>query len=219
MSSTAVGGIFQGNRTVSPTGPALSRFRVGTVEGMPASEPSSPIEVQLLPPTARSDNAAIARITALVNEVYATAEDGLWRDGADRTDAREMAALVGAGQIAVARLAGEIVGSVKVQRLDAATGEFGVLAADPAHRGIGIGRELVRFAERTCRADGAVVMQLELLVPRTWSHPSKQRLDGWYTRLGYRPVRSGTAEETHPTLAPLLATPCDFVTYQKVLTS
>ncbi len=160
----------------------------------------------------------ITRITALVNEVYAIAENGLWLDGADRTDTREMAELVGAGKIAVARLAGEIVGSVKIQRLDAATGEFGVLAADPAQHGIGIGRELVRFAEHTCRADGAAVMQLELLVPRHGSHPSKRRLDDWYTRLGYRPIRSGTAEETYPALVPQLATPCDFVTYQKDLT-
>jgi hypothetical protein len=38
-----------------------------------------------------------------------------------------------------------------------------------------------------------------------------------YTRIGYRPVRSGTIDESYPWLALLLATPCDFVIYHKDL--
>jgi hypothetical protein len=36
--------------------------------------------------------------------------------------------------------------------------------------------------------------------------------------MGYRPVRSGTIDEAYPNLAPLLATPCDFLIYRKELT-
>ncbi|MFD0855651.1 GNAT family N-acetyltransferase, partial [Actinomadura adrarensis] len=104
-----------------------------------------------------------------------------------------------------------------VQRLDGETGEFVMLAADPEHRGRGIGRELVRFAEELSRERGLGTMQLELLVPKTWTHPSKQSLHEWYTRLGYRPVRHGSIEESYPALAPDLATPCDFVIYHKKL--
>jgi len=60
-------------------------------------------------------------------------------------------------------------------------------------------------------------MQLELLVPRGWTHPTKEFLHSWYTRTGYRPVRSGTIDESYPQLAPRLATPCDFVVYHKDL--
>jgi hypothetical protein len=60
-------------------------------------------------------------------------------------------------------------------------------------------------------------MQLEVLVPRTWSHPTKEFLAEWYPRLGYRKVRVGTIDESYPDLAPLLATPCDFVIYRKEL--
>ena len=60
-------------------------------------------------------------------------------------------------------------------------------------------------------------MQLELLVPRGWSHPSKVFLDQWYTRMGYRVTRTGAIEEAYPELAPLLATPCDFLIYRKPL--
>jgi ribosomal protein S18 acetylase RimI-like enzyme len=176
-----------------------------------------PIEVRLLPATASADAAIIERVTDLINAVYAVAEDGLWVDAATRTTVDEVAELTRAGQIAVARLRGRIVGCVRVQRLDEVKGEFGMLAADPAHRGVGVGRELVRFAERYSREQGLETMQLELLVPRNWSHPTKEFLDAWYTRIGYRITRTGTIDEAYPALAPLLATPCDFVIYHKEL--
>jgi GNAT superfamily N-acetyltransferase len=157
------------------------------------------------------------RITDLTNEVYAVAEDGLWTEDATRTTMDEVAELTRAGEIVVARLDGRVVGSVRVQHLDERTGEFGMLVADPAHRGIGIGRELIRFAERECRAAGLRTMQLELLVPREWIHPTKEFLDAWYTRTGYRVARIGIIDEAYPDLAPLLATPCDFVIYRKEL--
>jgi ribosomal protein S18 acetylase RimI-like enzyme len=92
-----------------------------------------------------------------------------------------------------------------------------MLVADPAHRGTGVGRELVRFAERWSRKQGLSTMQLEVLVPRQWSHPGKESLKAWYTRVGYRQVRTGQIEESYPERAPLLATPCDFVIYHKSL--
>jgi hypothetical protein len=60
-------------------------------------------------------------------------------------------------------------------------------------------------------------MQLELLVPRDWTHPTKEFLAAWYGRMGYRVARTGTIDEAYPALAPLLATPCDFVIYEKDL--
>jgi GNAT superfamily N-acetyltransferase len=174
-------------------------------------------EVQLLPATAADDATLMERIADLINEVYAVAEEGLWIDGATRTTVDGVAELTRAGEIAVARVRGGIVGCVRVQRLDEGTGEFGMLVADPAHRGVGIGRELIRFAERSCREDGLATMQLELLVPRDWTHPTKEFLAAWYTRIGYRVARTGTIDEAYPALAPQLATPCDFVIYQKDL--
>ncbi|MGI8334562.1 GNAT family N-acetyltransferase [Actinomadura scrupuli] len=175
------------------------------------------VDVRPLPAAASTDTAVMEQVTELVNRVYSAAEEGLWIAGAARTTVGEIAGLTRAGEIAVARLDGRIAGCVRVRRLDGGTGEFGMLAADPGHRGSGVGRELVRFAERTCREGGLSVMQLELLVPRAWAHPSKEFLAGWYTRIGYRVVRRGTIDESHPHLAPLLATPCDVVIYHKAL--
>lgn len=179
------------------------------------------VAVEMVAPGAAGDVAAIGRLADLVNRVYAVAEDGLWADGWTRTSAPDIARLVAAGEIAVARHGDhdqDVVGIVRVRHLDHEVGEFGMLAADPAVRGKGIGRDLVDFAEDRCRRHGRTVMQLELLVPRARVHPGKASLDAWYSRLGYRPVHVGAVADTHPQLAPLLATPCDVVTYRKPLT-
>jgi GNAT superfamily N-acetyltransferase len=173
--------------------------------------------VASLPPAAADDTATVTRLTDLINKVYADAEAGLWTDGAQRTNPEEVAGFVRAGQIAVARLDGHLVGCVRVQPIDARTSEFGMLAADQAHRGLGVGRDLVRFAEHRVANTGHDTMRLELLVPREWSHPSKEFLAGWYDRLGYTVTGVGAVEDSYPGLAPLLATTCDFVIYEKNL--
>jgi GNAT superfamily N-acetyltransferase len=173
--------------------------------------------IEILPATTAQEERTVGEVTELVNEVYATAEAGLWVEGATRTSTDEMAGMIAAGEIAVARVDGRIVGCARIQELDDRVSEFGLLAAHPARRGEGIGRELVTFAERASGLHGSAVMQLELLTPCDWSHPSKEFLHAWYTRAGYRPVRTGRIDEAYPHLAPLLATPCDFVVYHKPL--
>ena len=166
----------------------------------------------------RSDHEPfVAEVTELINRVYADAEKGLWQPGTRRTGSAEIAKVVEAGELVAAYLDGELVGAVRVQRLASGEGEFGMLVASPAHRGVGIGRELVAFAEEWARGQGLDTMQLELLVPRGWTHPVKELLREWYTRLGYREVRRDPFERAHPALQPHLATPCDFVVYHKPL--
>jgi GNAT superfamily N-acetyltransferase len=178
--------------------------------------PSKP-ELEIVPATMAEDRGVVGELADLINRVYATAEAGLWVEGAARTTTTEVAEMIAAGEITVARANREIVGSIRIQQLDDRVGEWGMLAADPAHRGKGVGRELVRFAEEVSSKRGLTTMQLELLVPRGWSHPTKVFLHDWYTRIGYRQVRTGRLEESYPHLAPLLATPCDFVIYHKPL--
>jgi GNAT superfamily N-acetyltransferase len=145
-----------------------------------------------------ADDAVAADVTHLVNRVYATAEERLWGPDTDRTRLAEVTEFIRLGELAVARLNGRIVGAVRIQRLDNEVGEFGMLAASPDHRGIGIGRRLVDFAERLTTDRGLRTMRLELLVPQTWTHPTKRFLHDWYTRLGYRVVRKGSIEELIP---------------------
>jgi ribosomal protein S18 acetylase RimI-like enzyme len=165
------------------------------------------------------DAGLVAEVVDLVNMVYAVAEAGLWVQGAVRTSRQEIADYIRDGQITVASLDDRIVGCIRIRELDTCTGEFGMLAAAESHRGLGLGRQLVAFAERHSVERGLGTMQLELLVPRGWLHPSKEFLAGWYSRIGYHIVRRATIDEYYPQLMPLLAAPCDFVIYRKDLTT
>jgi GNAT superfamily N-acetyltransferase len=173
------------------------------------------LTVELLPPDAADDAALVADLSDRINRVYAVGEEGMWLEGAVRIQPAEVEASLRKGEIAVSRLDGRVVGSVRIRQLDSETGEFGLLVADPEHRGIGVGRELVRFAEEHARSRGLETMQLELLVPRDWTHPAKQFLHDWYSRLGYRVVSS---RDFSPEAAKLLATPVDFLVYERALT-
>jgi len=175
------------------------------------------LDIGMLPSVAADDAALMAQLTELINAVYAVAEKGLWVDGAARTTAEALTELARAGQVAVARVRGQIVGCIRIQLLGDGVGEFGMLAVIPASRGTGVGRDLVAFAEQAAKRRRCHTMQLEVLVPRAWTHPSKDFLTDWYTRSGYMLARVGAIEESYPELAPLLATPCDYMIYRKSL--
>ena len=174
-------------------------------------------EVGLVPAAASDDGTLAAGLAALVNEVYAVAERGLWRDGVARTTSTEITGLMRAGELAVARRGDVLAGCVHVRALDENRGELGMLATSPTQRSAGVGRALLRFAEEISAARGLRLMQLELLVPQDWTHPSKTFLENWYTRSGYRLVRTDRPQEAIPHLAPFLATACDYRIYHKAL--
>jgi GNAT superfamily N-acetyltransferase len=167
-------------------------------------------------PDAR-DLRLIDHLTSLINAVYASAERGVWRDGTLRTTTAELADLIRAGEIALATRGGQISGSVRVRDVAEDTSEFGMLVADPAQRGTGIGSALVAFAEQRSRRRGLRAMRLELLVPRARPHPGKQLLAAWYDRIGYRRVRVERIDEAYPHLVSQLATPCDIAIFEKSL--
>jgi GNAT superfamily N-acetyltransferase len=173
--------------------------------------------VGLLEAAESSDRRLVDRLTHLVNDVYRDAERGLWRDDAERTSATEIAGLIAARQIAVARRDGRIAGGVRVHDVGPDTAELGLLVSDPAQRGTGVGRALADHVEGHSRKRGLRAMRLELLLPRGWSHPEKEFLQTWYGRRGYRRIRTVEFDAGYPHLAPLLATPCDLAIYEKPL--
>lgn len=158
-----------------------------------------------------------ARVAALVNVVYAAAEEGLWIEGTDRVSPAEIAAYADAGELVLAHDGDDLVGAARVRRLPGGEAELGMLVAHPERRGAGIGRDLIAYAEGWARTEGIATMQLELLVPQSWVHPVKQFLYEWYSRLGYQVVRKGSFADDYPALAPRLATPCDYLIFHKPL--
>jgi ribosomal protein S18 acetylase RimI-like enzyme len=139
----------------------------------------------------------------------------LWAPGFERVASERVAEIVAAREMGVARVDGRIVGSVRIRRLDEETGFFGLLAVHPADQGKGVGRELVRFAEELSRERGATTMELRLLVPREGDDAHKERLHGWYSRLGYRPVGRADFSASHPDAQS--RGPLDILTYRKKL--
>lgn len=175
---------------------------------------TSAFEIRPLGP---GDTALAEPLAELVNVVYDAAEAGMWQAGAQRTTTAEIAQLIAAGEIVVAIRGDAPVGMVRVRDVTADTSEFGMLVAAPSERNTGVGRALLDFAERTGAERGMATMRLELLVPREWTHPSKEFLKGWYGRRGYRLTRTGKLDDAYPHLAPHLATPCDLEIHAKPL--
>jgi GNAT superfamily N-acetyltransferase len=157
----------------------------------------------------------VEELVGLVNGAYAVGEAGLWREGTTRTRPAEIAEAIRSGGMLAAKVEGRIVGCAYVQRLDADTADLRLMAAAPDQWGSGVGRELVRSAEELMRSRGVTTMQLELLVPKGRVHRDKERLRAWYTRRGYRIVRTAPFEEVAAHLAPRLATPCEFLIFRK----
>lgn len=178
---------------------------------------SQPNEIQMLPCSAGTHTEDMERMTDIINRAFAASEEGIWMNGAARTTVEEIKTFTGKGEMAAARSMGEIVGCVRIRRIDRETGEFGMLAVDSEYQGAGIGRELVRFAERKCQNERLRKMQLELLVPQEITHPTKVFLENWYHRIGYRRVATEPFDASFPELARMLAIPCKFAVFQKEL--
>ena len=165
---------------------------------------------------ASGDEAVVAELVRLINRAYAKGEAGLWRDDVGRTDEAEIAEAIRAGQMLVART-DRIVGCLRTRALDAATSDVGLIGVDPDAWGAGAGRALVDAAEQLARSRGATIMRLELYVPRSGTHPDKERLREWYRRRGYAVTRRIPLEEFLPDVAPNAAVPGDILVFEKPL--
>ena len=174
-------------------------------------------EVKLLSSEEALDEVLVEDVVRLINEAYAVGEAGLWLEGTMRTGPLEIGEAIRSNGMLAATRDGRIVGCAYLRMLDANAADLGLVAVAPDHWGSGVGRELVRWAEKLMRSRGVTTMQLELLVPKEWAHPQKERLRAWYIRLGYQVARSAAFEQVAAHLAAQLATPCEFLVFRKRL--
>jgi GNAT superfamily N-acetyltransferase len=174
-------------------------------------------EVNLLAPGEASDQALVDELVRIVNAAYAVGEAGLWLEGTARIGPGEITDAIRGGGMLAATRQGRLVGCAYVRPLGERTADLGLISAAPDQWGRGVGGELVRSAEELMRSRGVTTMQLELLVPKGSAHPEKDRLRSWYTRLGYRVVRSAPFDEVASPPASQLAAPCEFLIFRKPL--
>jgi GNAT superfamily N-acetyltransferase len=174
-------------------------------------------EVKLLAPDEARDEVLVEELVRIINAAYAVGEAGLWLEGTTRTRPDEIADAIRSGGMLAATLEDRLVGCAYLRPLDAGTADLGLISTAPEEWGGGVGSQLVRSAEELMRSQGVTTMQLELLVPKGWIHPAKNRLRNWYIRLGYRVVRKAPFEQVAAHLASQLAAPCEFLIFRKPL--
>ncbi|KAF4512125.1 hypothetical protein G6O67_001305 [Ophiocordyceps sinensis] len=219
-------------------GSIVSLDSVSTTHSSTSAQDDATVEIASA--LAADDAHLVSQVTALVNTAYAEAETGIFLPSYRRTSPVEIARFIQQGDLALAclgrRLSGasssvsdsadqaggggrQVIGCVYIKRLSPTLGNFSMLALDARFRGGGLGTGLVRFAERHCRELGCTTVQLELLVPTSFAHAVKLRLQAWYLRMGYRIVRLGSFEQDYPDLVPLLTGPADFRIFEKDISS
>ncbi|KAK3382587.1 hypothetical protein B0T24DRAFT_602027 [Lasiosphaeria ovina] len=198
-----------------------------------------PARIAMAPPSLADDDAALAKLAALINRIYTADQAGIVRADYRRASSARLAAMVRSGELAVAWSSPSsscseqqeteiiIIGCVAIHSHTSpsedshahAAAEFAMLACDPRFRGAGTGRALVRFAEAHARdVLGVKIMLCELLVPADWEHPFKARLEAWYARMGYRFVATKTDVAVRwPRLARFLVTESEYRVFEKAL--
>lgn len=159
----------------------------------------------------------IQRLSELINEVFDHAESGMWKDKCVRTNPAEVHRLLRDEALILAEIDGMLVGSVRISIVSGGIGEFGMLVADRKYRGIGIGSALVEHAENWARQNACHTMRLKVLAPRNWTHPSKEFLKQWYSRLAYVQQTIEPFESMPSEFVSELATECDFTVWHKSL--
>ncbi|KAI3337285.1 hypothetical protein HD806DRAFT_476182 [Xylariaceae sp. AK1471] len=181
------------------------------------------VNIEIPPASIADDEAFVRELASVINVEYSWGEAGVVRDGTQRTTLLELSQQLRARQLSVAFLTSPgrhrvPVGCIYAKQLSNTHGTLGLLAVNSEHRGTGLARDLVRFGEEHCRRTlGLKFMQIELLVPTSFDHPHKVRLQAWYEKMGYRVVAMGDFGADYPHMLPLLVGPTDYRVFEKSL--
>ncbi|KAL7923201.1 hypothetical protein ACQKWADRAFT_57502 [Trichoderma austrokoningii] len=193
---------------------------------------NSRLIIEFPPPSVAENLSEVSAVTKLANDVFIEAEVGIWNTGFVRTSDAEVADLIRKGELAAAYLAspsslsngqetlkqkGQLVGCACAKRLSESTCGLSMLTLDTKHQGLGLGREIFKFVEDHCRSLGCSTLALDILVPTSYAHPLKTRMQAWYIRLGFEQVRLLDFAKEYPSLAPLLAGPAVYRAFEKRL--
>lgn len=159
----------------------------------------------------------VQQMAKMINDVYKTVEKGLYKRNAERITEKELTELVKKEKIVAAFFKGKIIATIRVEQKDHQTGNLGLLSVHANYQQNGIGKRLIQFAEKLCQENKLQKIQLELLVPDERTHPFKEILAKWYTRLGYEEIGIESVADFLPDLNQKLAIPCHFIIFQKNL--
>lgn len=151
----------------------------------------------------------------IMRDAYARTEIEIWGENYLRMPQSEYETLIDDGKITAALLDGMIVGSIYSYQRDLETSTFSLLAVHRDFGGRGIGRKLIDEVEKKAQLAGAKYMSIEILRPRDFKVPLKDRLRTWYEAMGYAFTHDQNFQERRPIRARDLKVPSVFDCYQK----
>ncbi len=160
----------------------------------------------------------IADIVALINSVYTLTEGSIFETNYARTNIEEIEGLIQEKNLLVAQEGEEIMGVVKVGRLDKGRATFGMLSVRKSHWGKGIGRQLVQACEDFARENNCSYLQIEILRSHEIPMLHKDRLYTWYKKMGYQFQQEIPVEEMYPDIVPQMVHPGIIQVFLKELT-
>ncbi|TLS29814.1 hypothetical protein PpBr36_02087 [Pyricularia pennisetigena] len=192
---------------------------------LPESHPASHVKIQICPSPLAADFAVTNAIATMVNECYLVAEGDLWRpeDRLPRTDPAEVSSLITAGNLVVAwSPSGALAGCASLSPYGEGGLMVGMLAT--ARRGGGLGGRIMAFCEDEARRRSGMPNAGTCCAVEFWRpkgpvpHAGKERLFGWYGRLGYQVVKTeDLADSRYASFMWRLAVEIDSIVLEKKL--
>ncbi|MDG1333364.1 MAG: GNAT family N-acetyltransferase [Crocinitomicaceae bacterium] len=158
-----------------------------------------------------------SRLFEIMRDAYARTEIEIWGKNYLRMPQNEYETLINEGRIIGAILDNQIVGSIYSRNIDTDTSTFGLLAVHRDFGGLGIGTALVEAVEDRAKIEGSKYMSLEILRPRDFKVPIKDRLRNWYEAMEYAFTHHENFQDRRPDRAKDLKVPSVFDCYRKKL--
>lgn len=153
----------------------------------------------------------------IMRDAYARTEIEIWGENYVRMPQNKYEDLIDQGKIFAAVLEGEIIGSIYSYNLEVETSTFSLLAVHRGFGGQGVGRKLIEAVEEKARNAGSNYMNIEILRPRDFNIPLKDRLRTWYEGMNYVFTHDQNFQDRYPKRAKRLKVPSVFDCYQKNL--
>jgi ribosomal protein S18 acetylase RimI-like enzyme len=153
----------------------------------------------------------------IMRDAYSHSETEIWGGSYLRMSQDEYENLIDEGKIMGAILDGKIVGSVYSRNINSNTSTFGLLAVHGDFGNRGIGNSLVEAVEKRAVNEGSKFMDIEILRPRDFVIPIKDRLRHWYEGINYVFTHSQNFQDRRPDRAKELKVPSVFDCYRKEL--
>ncbi|KAI0866611.1 hypothetical protein F4860DRAFT_509006 [Xylaria cubensis] len=220
-----------------PTVSALARRLAATNLNQPNND-TNEVTIRISGPATASDETLVADLTRLVID-RAKDKHGGGHEINHKLAASQVQARLRAGEFAIAFVRTtknnnnkaddddpqqssvssepepreKLAGCIRIKKFSATTGGFRTLIVDPAYRKTGLGRRLIRFAEKRCRDDlGLTAMRQEFLNPKYCTEPPK-----YLSTLGYVMKEVCNIEDAYPEMRPLLPGTTKYYVMEKQL--